>query len=180
MIKIEQKQAVEKINFVIAARSKDKIIPIFAYIYVDDENVVCTDSRRLHILKKEDFTCFFEKNGFYEVIKATKKEIILNYAGDVNEIGVFPNYNQVLWEKEDASKSIEITFSEASAGAIAFYRIMHDLEFCLNPDFIYDAIGWTDAEWTVRRKESYMSSVIFESGVMTAVIMPILVKNEGE
>jgi len=76
MIKILKNEGEEKFKdfyFVTAALDKNTTNKNIKYLIVHDNKIICTDSRRLHILLETDL-----EKGFYEVIKRTKSEIILS------------------------------------------------------------------------------------------------------
>lgn len=81
------------ITFVIkAAVKKDKTKPILHHVLItEDDTLVCTDDHRCHKYESSEFLEL--PKGLYQIIKATKSEIIL--APAFEEACMFPDYRRV-------------------------------------------------------------------------------------
>ena len=119
----------EKIQWLLKARSKEKDATrlVFTKVFIDtvDEQkvLVCTDSRRLHLLK--DVKEFYSdcEDGLYDVIKADSKEIILNKS-ECKEC--FPNYKQIIPKEEDLI-TIGYTRADEKNNSMPITNAMHSL-----------------------------------------------------
>jgi hypothetical protein len=124
------------LSFVLRARSKDKIKPVFTLLCVTDLDgqriAACSDSRRLHFAP-----CEFEP-GLYEVVKSTSKEIILNLTDQ--EHGRFPDISKVIPTLDESWKKILVSWNKPSNGARAMF-ILAKHGICINPKYIEDAVS---------------------------------------
>ena len=158
----------DSIRFVLRAReAKDKTKPAFMGLYSDGENIVCSDSRRLH------FAPVKMQEGLFEVIKNTAAEIVLGEQID----GQFPNYKQVIpcldgiepvklapWSKWHNSGASTAHYQIAAAGV------------CVNYGYLEDAIK--DTESRITYITGPKSAVVIQTNLGTALVMPIEVKEE--
>ncbi len=152
-------------RFLLKARSKDKTKPIFTCLFSDGENAVCTDSRRLHMIKLDrDIPA-----GLYDVITSTTNDIVLR---ESTVGGQFPNYKQVLYEGED--KPVELSvWNKHINGARTLFDIMSK-GICVNPQYIKDACEDT-GELTFHSADGE-GPIQITNGFGTACVMPIQVK----
>ena len=91
IIKILKKENEEKFKdfyFVTAALDKNTTKENIKYLIVHDNKIICTDSKRLHMLLETDL-----EKGFYEVIKRTKSEIVLSKNKEDQHVVL---YNQII------------------------------------------------------------------------------------
>ena len=121
----------QELYWCLKARETDKNKPVFTGVYVDEENIVCSDSRRLHLISNHNVGLV---SGLYEVIKYTKSEIVL---GDQIE-GRFPPYKAVL---KDIKEKNEIKLSCGSHDDLLSKNIclLSRAGVCLNVEYVRDA-----------------------------------------
>lgn len=164
----------DDIKFVIKAKAKDEIKPVFYNMYVDENGVAsCTDGKRLHCAKETGL-----ETGFYSVVKITKSEIILNKFE--TDIGTFPNIKQVIPDDASVVKTIEVSgrnlkLNGNAWGITDIIRAM-DERNTVAINFVNDILG-DDNELFKVKIFAMGVPVKFESGNKTAVIMPIIRKN---
>jgi hypothetical protein len=175
--KSEHLQIFEILKFVIGARAKDQIKPIFTYAYCQDNVLICTDTRRLHFCNISDFPGKWE-NGFYKISENGKEVILIKSDYD----DVFPDYKKVIPEKKENGILIkQIKNLKNVNGMIAgkqfakIFRILSD-KFTLNIQFLMDVLKY-DNFIMYSNKDSF-APVLFESeNNKKAIIMPIQIKD---
>lgn len=166
----------QRIEWVLRARGTDKIKPVFHCLYADKENVVCTDSSRLHLTpnkRNDDSEEQFIPDGLYTVIQS-KTNIVLTPTDE----GQFPNYKQVIPKKENAvfSTTIENGNSNMFISKAAYILARIKEGVYINLDFLSDCIKEKYlTDWDVYTSEETMSAflVINENKERIAVIMPM-------
>jgi len=152
-------------RFLLKARSKDKTKPIFTCLFSDGENAVCTDSRRLHMIKLDrDIPA-----GLYDVITSTTNDIVLH---ESTVGGQFPDYKQVLYEGEDKPVKLSV-WNKYMNGARTLFDIMSK-GICVNPQYIKDACEDT-GELTFHSADGG-GPIQITNSFGTACVMPIQVK----
>ncbi len=152
-------------RFLLKARSKDKTKPIFTCLFSDGENAVCTDSRRLHMIKLDrDIPA-----GLYDVIASTTNDIVLH---ESTAGGQFPNYKQVLYEGDDKPVKLSV-WDKHMNGARTLFDIMSK-GICVNPQYIKDACEDT-GELTFHSAGGG-GPIQITNSFGTACVMPIQVK----
>lgn len=163
----------DAIYFVLQARSTDDIKEVFTFLYVDDENIVCTDSKRLHLCsRKDDFLSDMEK-GLYAVEKCTTKEITLI---KVEQEFCFPNYKQVIPSCDaEVIEEINLNHKEEISFSKSLYKIYQ--KCFINYKFIKDIslIGTFKVSFYGEKSPIIFESTDFPFYAM-AVIMPIVIK----
>jgi DNA polymerase III sliding clamp (beta) subunit (PCNA family) len=181
MFKItKNEEAFNKFSWILRAVSKDKIKPIFCGLCVeaqkDKTTIVASDSHRLHMATIDKIDLL---DGTYEIVKATKSEIVL---GDLID-GQFPNYKQVLFKT--SNESFKITFNELCGGAQAMYTLARR-GVCIHPNYVKDAIidnmncvAAIKADIPNEKCDS-ISPVMFSGDLGVAVVMPIQMKKEEQ
>ena len=157
----------DSIRFVLRAReTKDRRKPYFMGLYSDGENIVCSDSRRLH------FAPVKLQEGLFEVIKNTASEIILGEQIDVQ----FPNYKQVVPSLDDINPIKLAPWSSAhNSGASAAHYQLAVAGVCVNYGYLEDAIK--DTESRITYVTGQKSPVVIKTNLGTAIVMPIEVKD---
>jgi len=192
MIKINktQRQLFYSVEFVLRARSKNEVRQqVFSLLYADEEKIVCTDSRRMHLADNpvfEDKPIFAP--GLYEVVKNSGGEIALNLIPE-HDAPQFPNYKQILNEeqKEKATVKWNSMTGVSMAASILFRKVIESSHY-LNLDFVTDVLKPYDKKschlmFTVHYKDD-MSAVKFENSedgrTLTALVMPIQVRKEED
>lgn len=178
----------QKLKFVLKARSKDEIKPIFTKLYIEEneegfKTLICTDSCRLHLLIDKDK--FFKdlKNGFYDIIKNDSKEIVIN---ESETDGKFPEYRQIMPDKKAMLRTSQITTSKNRLKETAiiyrdFYKSFPESSICINSNFLTDALidnyecSVFFVESIAKNKSVYAAPFIIDyNDKMTALIMPLL------
>ena len=97
------------LKWILSARDvKPKYKLYFAWLIVDNDYLVCTDAFRLHAIKSKDQTAI--SKGYYEVIKNTSLEIILNLLE--NPKYEYPKYQQVIPEEKEENYIATVQYSE--------------------------------------------------------------------
>lgn len=165
----------KSIEFVNKARSRDKIKPIFTILNFDNGKVMASDSRRLHISQTE-----IEENGFFEVVKATKSEIILVESGIQ---GQFPNVDQIIYSDEKI-KDCEFSQEKVEISPLyGFFKVTAVLlralssKMMINLDYVKDALqDYAGAVTIICNPNDAMTPIQFNYDNGKAVIMPILLK----
>lgn len=188
MIKINKNQeGFNELKWTLQARSADKIKPIFSALFVDEDNFICTDSRRLHIFTSQEFkeTNNFE-NGLYEVISGKGKELIFEKLPE--DFGQFPNWKQVMPKETEEITVVNGCKNTCNARAISkiytsFYKLFPDSSICFNPQYVFDVVHSPQYEFSVNTKnpggEDLISPILFNyENVLQAVIMPIQSRND--
>ena len=80
----KQPESFSLLSWVLSARNKISLVgksELFQYLFVDQGELICTDSARMHIIKKNEKE-FLDiginlEDGWYNVIRQTKTEIFL-------------------------------------------------------------------------------------------------------
>ncbi len=164
----------DAIHFVLQAQSKEDIKEVFTLLYVDDENLVCTDSKRLHLCSKKDIFDDMEK-GFYSIEKCNTKEITLIKIEEEKE-PIFPIYKQVI-PVNDVELTEEIVLH--SKEEIPFSKSLRQIyNLCLvNYKYVKDIslIGTFKMSYYGERSPLKFETVDFPFNAM-AIIMPIMSK----
>jgi hypothetical protein len=169
-----------QLEFVLKARAKDKIKPVFNFLYVEEledgkKMFICSDLRRLHAFTSDNevFNGEFE-TGFYEVIKANKSEIILNKK---EFDGTFPDWKQIF--PKETKVFAEFDKSETTRTAY-FYHGFYitfgtNYNMCINPEILKDA--FIDGQFVkISIQEDYfLSPIVFRYDYLNcfALVMPI-------
>ena len=157
----------DSVRFVLRAReAKDKTKPSFTGLYSDGENIVCSDSRRLH------FAPVKMQEGLFEVIKNSASEIILGEQID----GQFPNYKQVI-PSLDGIEPIKIRAWSNNAGASTAHYQIAAAGVCVNYSYLEDAIKDTESRTTYVTGPK--SAAVVQTNLGTALVMPMEIKEEN-
>ena len=188
MIKINKNQdSFNELKWTLQARSTDKTRPIFSVLCVDENNFVCTDSRRLHVFTSQEFKEInnFE-NGLYEVISGKGKELIFEKLPE--DFGQFPNWKQVMPKDTEEITVVNGCKYTCHAKAISriytsFYKLFPDSSISFNPQYVFDVVSETVNEFSVRIKNpgggALISPILFNyENILQAVIMPIQSRND--
>lgn len=184
-----QTPAFENMKYVLKARSKDRIQPLFNMVYINKEEktIVCTDSRRLHLWNFQEDESYFEnyESGMYDVIKSDTKEICLNLNSEYS-CSNFPDYKQIMPVENLLTEVIKTSFNSESYSTIGrFYRAYYkmftaeDSGIVLNSKFFEDAFN-NGSEFSIQvlkeeaENEPYMRPVVFNmDDILKALVMPI-------
>lgn len=179
----------DNMKYVLKARSKDTIKPLFNMVYINKEEktIVCTDSRRLHLWNFQENESYFEnyESGMYDVIKSDTKEICLKLNAEYS-CSNFPDYKQIMPAENLLVKVIKTSFNNKSFNTIgrfyrAFYKMFTAEEsgIVLNSKFFDDAFN-NGSEFSIQvLKEQaengpYMCPIVFNmDNTLKALVMPI-------
>ena len=183
-----------QMKWVLKARSKDEIKPVFTKVLITEEReIICCDSRRAHIIS--DPECFFKDvaPGLYDLIKEDSKEIILNESE--LSAGEYPNIKQII-PKEESVEFIGTysTGTENYMVGISLAKLYRDFyyknpegSFCMNFDFFKDTMAGNEFSVFLMKEqgERYMRPIMFKAGSFNgdysiAVIMPMPVECKSE
>ena len=165
----------KNMSFISEAVSKDDIRPVLTCIFVDEENIVATDSHRLHLWKD-----YYEKlniePGLYEIIKKTKSEIVLEKS-KIN--GEYPGYKTILPDMESKDTLYtQITLIENSSGdkkldltrlAFSIYRF----NIMLDIDFLKPIIELNFTTGYLKLEDQYTPVILKNNKGLTAFLMPL-------
>lgn len=154
---------IASILFVCKAISKDETRFALNHIKVEEERIIATDGRRLHIA---DIECDFDflEPGHYLVEKINKKSVTLLRNND--EDIKYPNWEQVIPEGFKNKESVEAGDSFVSQVALAT-----GAKFCTNYlEDINSAIGFGSLNVHFNDK---FETIKIEDGTRTAIIMPM-------
>lgn len=149
----------ELLKFVISARAINGTKPALNYVCVNKNEIVTTDSRRLHLIKND----YNLKDGLYEVIKNTKTIIILRR--DPNADCTYPNYQQVI---PTEYKILLKDWYNSISGLTNLIRAL-DVSVTINPAFINDLYMNFDIVGTAGPQ----LPILFKSDTHSAIVMPI-------
>jgi len=184
-----QRPVFDNMKYVLKARSKDTIQPLFNMVYIskEDKAIICTDSRRLHLWNFQENESYFEnyESGMYDVIKSDAKEICLDLNSEYS-CSNFPNYKQIMPVENLLVEVIKTSFNNKSFNTIgrfyqAFYKMFtaEDSGIVLNSKFFDDAF-YSDLEFSIQvLKEQaenglYLRPVVFNlDNILKALVMPI-------
>ncbi len=131
MIKISDSDDIDAVRFVLAARGKGE------YLWIRDNKIICTDNRRIH---RATLNMVDAENGLYEVLKNSKKEIILDRVIDDSAY-----HSQDLIESQFAidGKIIEVESQYIVGGLLSSLIVYFVGANCqaINPRYILDVCG---------------------------------------
>lgn len=134
-------------------------------VYSDGKaNLIATDGKRLHCV---NFT-FGMPKGYYEIVKATKTEILLYRKDDMDV--PFPDYEKIVPSITDAKRKIE---NSSLYGPQLVAQVIRALEptDCINLDFLSDTtkdMNWKNVYFYCEGKVIY-----FADDERFALIMPM-------
>jgi DNA polymerase III sliding clamp (beta) subunit (PCNA family) len=175
----------QEISFVLRAAAKDKTKPIFTCLYVElnekgEKVFVCTDSKRLNLFVDSEGYFSEWEVGFYEIIKNTKSEIVLNHTECEYQ---FPNYKQIIPQE---SKVFAVFNCRANIQISKFYQGFYETfsgkSIGMNNDFLNDAlIDGEIVNCSTNENMNYccMSPILFNyENNCKALVMPIQLKKD--
>jgi len=153
----------DALRFVLRAVGKDPIKPAFTKLLSDNGVIVGCDSRRLHT------AAVTLPDGFYEVIKNTASEIILE---QTEFDGQYPNYKQVLCSDRENFVPLKKFDSKFTGGAATIFQIAQ-AGCCININFVEDACKDAGDTKVSFGESAVDSPVVILNDLGRAVIMPI-------
>lgn len=155
---IEIKPAVEALNWVHKAVSKDKMRRELTGIFFDDTCAICTDGHRMHIWFHYGF---MELRGVYEVLQISKKLVTLRYM-DVE----YPKYEKLFASYMPPRD----TTVYAGKPYQLVWNIYTEHNICVNSTFVHEA--FIEDKWTIQ-SFGKTKPVFMATEEYLAIIMPI-------
>lgn len=154
------------LKFVLKARlqGKDNFKPFFRCIKIEDEKIIGTDSRRMHIITIKDHGF---QPGIYEILVNQKNEIIMHESSDGF---TWPKWELII--PKDYKKRNTTKYTDDISGPIQLFRILPE-QIGIKFYYLQDLDRYNS--WTVYIPKA-LEPVIFESDKKMAVIMPFKVK----
>jgi hypothetical protein len=176
MIKINKRQdseLFEAINYTIKAmygtKPSDSLKPTFCCLWVlslaGNTAFAASDTRRAHFVYINKGLDLFEVGQAYEIVKATKSEILL-VPYKSKHMADFPDILKVVPEHKEY---IVAEWKEQSNGARVLFDI-YNKGVCANPEYIKDAMH----DKTSIYYGAEDSPLYFHSDNFNAVIMPVV------
>lgn len=173
-IEVTGKDIAKDFGFVAKAVSTDETRYFLNNVYCEENKLIATDGRRMHILDLKGNPYGFEEKKHYRVLKTT---LTIVWFAELSEApGDFPNWKRVIPERKTAEK----TFKYESATSTDFYgegyqqitKLIRNIpaQNCLNLKFVQDLKKST--EWTVYTYGTN-KPIEFVSDELTAIIMPM-------
>ena len=157
-------------QFIVKGISDDETRYFMNFAYCEDNKLISTDGRRLHILDLQDNPLGFENKKLYRALKSTTT--IVWFVEITEDVGQFPNYKRVDPELRDY-KTIDYysagKLHESSAQLSKLLRAIPE-KLYINLRFLYDLPK--NVIWNVRIFQT-TKALVFISGSMKAVIMPM-------
>jgi hypothetical protein len=132
-------------------------------IHFEDNNIIATDGRRLHLYFDEDLTL----EGDFDVIKNDRDGVILIKTEEYR----FPNWQRVIPLDTTVLGTIDLRVKKKEMNRPMF--TLSKWGYLLNEAYVADLIGY---EWEVSKQtddDDGTKSLVFKCGSMTAVIMPM-------
>ena len=168
---IEQKMVKKlcgNLLWALKAKSNDSSRYVMNNIFVDGDDIVCTDGRRLHIWKGGRLISPLKEEGMYQVIKGGNY-FIFNPVDD----GDFPNYKKIIPAKKDRQHKYDIVLNSGSASAAVGFlsHFYYKGKKSLNYQFMKDLEGFS---WIVSSSENDVG-LCFENDDLLAIVMPLLI-----
>ena len=163
-LNINTKRLLPQLLWVLKARSKDKTRPALSYMLVDNDGIVCTDGKRMHLFTNKELLPKLE-NGLYDVIVTPNNITFLPI-----ESLEFPNYKQVIPNYEGIEpvaiplNSKDISYLISSAIVNIFKSFVNGVDY----EYLKDLSG---ENWHIRSRKD--QAIEFKSGCFYALIMPI-------
>lgn len=171
MVKDSNKEAraiALSVRYVLRAISKDPVKPVFTKLFSDGENIVASDSNRLHLAPVKI------PAGLYDVIKNTAQEIIITES-DLD--AQFPDYKRVVPSGRPDPVALADYDAKYSGGARCIFQLF-SAGVCINTHFIEDACKDNcGAKASIAGEKE---PVVISSDLGTAVIMPIKTRGKAE
>ncbi|MBP7735982.1 MAG: hypothetical protein KA369_08420 [Spirochaetes bacterium] len=161
----------QKFFFCTSAAGTDPEREVFRHIHSTGKEIICTDSRRMHIAEME------LEPGNWFILKRAKSEIIIHRAED-NSIN-FPNWKQVVPDCTDYLKTeFRATSTHPYSGVVMLLKRL-PLKTGINYEYLNDLKGH---EWDVYYSRENFKIIKFENvySGLTALIMPMQLKYNGE
>jgi len=165
-----QPQLTHDLNFILSLKKdKRETRRHIKFVYVDNNNIVSTNGHELRAVKND--YCFH--SGFYETLKKTKSEIVLQKIADA-EKNCFPDYEKMINSEgipfiknviENAESSFSLAYAYLSKDMLNFDKFVNIERFLNICKGIQDAsIFWAEK-----------TPAIFINHTKKAALMPMCV-----
>lgn len=166
LIEIKKSYYAETVTFVCKGVSNDETRYFMNFVYCEENKLIVTDGKRLHILELEENPFEFQDKTFYRVLKATKGAVWLV---EVDEpVGQFPNWKRIVL-KGSNYETIEFVNSQRMESSTLSLATLYR-HAAINIRYLKDLV--LDHVWEVRIFGKN-KALMFISDNMTAVIMPL-------
>lgn len=170
----------ESFSFISNAISDDETRYFMNFAYCEDDKLISTDGRRLHILdlSKNPYRGFFNEGKFYKHLKSTKKTCW--FAEIKEDVGNFPNWKRVVPDnKESVSRFEFISYRQSNyRSSIEYSKLLRMLPSEKAINFIHLNNLILNEKWTVYLFDG-SKPIIFESeNGVKAVMMHIDAKED--
>ena len=144
---------------------KNAIRDHMRHVYVSDNTMTATDGARMHHIKLngEGYS-----DGFYQVAKRTKSDMVLTYSGD-KDYSVYPDVTSFVTKPEGTEL---IAMKHEGSSSKAFANIIRKMETnAIDYNLLNDVLSDGDA-WNVTI-QTHEHPIFFENGNKVAIVMPI-------
>ena len=161
-----------KFMFICKAVSTDEIRFFMNFIYCEDNKLISTDGRRLHILELGDNPYGFNDKTFYKALKMSAKTVWI--AEITSEMGTFPNYKRIIPKGDNTTIKFQMnsgTYNK-NLNYINIAKLIREIseKFAINFAFLEDLVK--NVEWKVQISEGQKAFKFIHED-LTAVIMPM-------
>lgn len=178
-------EIVKVFDFLYKGTSNDQIKPVFCGFFFEDNKIVTTDSRRLHIATDIRFIDLFE-DGVFQVDK-----IKGGYCITKGIEGTFPNYRHIMPNERDYIQEFyKIEYnSKIDMLGVKIGRLLYNLPYVLNIDFVLDMLSVKNVDYDLTVKilnaedyERSLAPVLFTGTLndikIDTLIMPLKAKED--
>jgi hypothetical protein len=160
-------------TFVAKAVSDDETRFFMNFIYCEDDKLISTDGRRVHILdlSNNPYLGLFENGKFYRHLKSSKTVTWLAELKD-GPGGEFPNWKRVVPNIKEMNLSVEIVSTSMNKSFNEYSRLIKSLSPVdgVNFNHIKDLVA--DESWKVYTQGKRKVIVLVSPNGATAAIMP--------
>lgn len=160
------------VKFLIKAMAtKNLYKPHMEVIFADENNLVATDSKRLHIIKNDFLHADkSEMKGTYKVITNNTQTIILKKVDIMN----FPPYHSIIPELTNNMASCEIEENQQNLSKIIsiLYNSAYE-NFCIDINYVKDLFDQKDFIFYTVTFTGELKPISFVSETRTAYLMPM-------
>jgi hypothetical protein len=154
--------------FLSKAISDDDTRYFINFVYCEDNKLIATDGRRLHIIELGNNIWEFKDKKFYKFLKATTK--LVWFAELAEDPGQFPNYKRVMPDTTEY-KTINYLSSKREFPQ-QFAKLIRALPVSMVINLDYIKVFPNSYDWICSFPNDNRA-IVFESGNIKAVIMPM-------
>ena len=169
VLNVNPKKELKDLLWCLKARSTDKTRLVASYMYVNGDNILCTDGKRVHMIIDRQKLSLTISDGLWEV-KISKDSIIFIPIDGMQ----FPDYKSVL-PNYNSNTAINLYFDSKPIDiSIAMYKIYQAFNKGLNYELLKDLAG---IYWYANSNKDKEGSIIeFKSNNLYALMMEIKTK----